>query len=97
MGVLFVSATRRIMVCLPESLVEELDGLSCQEKQNRSQLMREAIRFYLEERRKSDLREQMRRGYQEMAQINLRLAQEAFACEEEADRVMQRILWSVVE
>lgn len=87
-----MSATRRIMVCLPESLVEEMDGMSGQEKTNRSELMREAIRFYLAEKRKCTLREQMRRGYLEMAQINLELAQEACACEEEAYVTTKRML-----
>ncbi|MFY9175496.1 MAG: ribbon-helix-helix protein, CopG family [Peptococcia bacterium] len=87
-----MSATRRIMVCLPESLVEEMDCLMEGEKRNRSELMREALRFYLEEKRKSNLREQLRHGYVEMAQINLKLAQEACYCEEEADVTIKKML-----
>jgi len=87
-----VSATRRIMICIPESLLEELDDMTGRENKNRSELMREAMRFYLAEKRKSRLREQMRRGYLEMAQINLALAQEAYQYEEEVNIVIERKL-----
>ncbi|HWI65567.1 MAG TPA: hypothetical protein VNT75_27380, partial [Symbiobacteriaceae bacterium] len=43
---------------------------------NRSALVREAVRIYVEERKKRDMREQMKRGYREMARINLTLAEE---------------------
>lgn len=82
-GVFLVADNKRIMISLPVSLLEEVDGITGQEKTNRSRLIREAMRFYLEERKKSRLREEMRRGYLEMAQINLALAQEAFFYEEE--------------
>lgn len=80
------------MICLPDSLLEEVDGITGLEKKNRSELIREAMRFYLQERRKSLLREQMRRGYLEMAQINLFLAQEAFSYEEEVSLVIEHTL-----
>lgn len=84
--------TKRIMICLPAALLEEVDVVIGVEKTNRSQLIREAMRFYLHEKQKSRLREEMRRGYQEMARINLLLAQEAFNCEEEASYLMERRL-----
>lgn len=80
---------KRIMISLPASLLEEVDGITGQDRTNRSQLIREAMRFYLEERKKSRLREEMRRGYLEMAQINLSLAQEAFSYEEEVRIVIE--------
>ncbi|MGE5676365.1 MAG: hypothetical protein ACM3XM_21185 [Mycobacterium leprae] len=46
------------------------------EQENRSTLMQEAVRIYVQERKKRDMREQMKRGYQEMARINLTLAEE---------------------
>lgn len=80
---------KRIIISLPISLLEEVDGITGEERTNRSQLIREAMRFYLEERKKSRLREAMRRGYLEMAQINLALAQEAFYYEEEVRVVIE--------
>lgn len=84
--------TKRIMICLPVSLLEEVDVVIGVEKMNRSQLIREAMRFYLNEKQKSRLREEMRKGYQEMARINLLLAQEAFECEEEVSNFMEHRL-----
>lgn len=80
---------KRIIISLPISLLEEVDGITGEERTNRSQLIREAMRFYLEERKKSRLREELRRGYLEMAQINLTLAQEAFSYEEEVRVVIE--------
>jgi CopG family transcriptional regulator/antitoxin EndoAI len=80
------------MICLPVSLLEEVDGIINTENKNRSELIREAMRFYLEEKRKSRLREQMRIGYQEMAQLNLALAEESCYCEEEARLLIERKL-----
>ena len=87
---IFVADSKRIMVSLPTSLLEEVDGLINLEKKNRSELIREAMRFYLEEKRKSHMREQMRVGYLEMAQINLTLAEEFNYCEEEANSLIER-------
>ncbi|MGB9886139.1 MAG: CopG family ribbon-helix-helix protein [Moorellales bacterium] len=75
---------RRIMISLPQSLLEEVDGLAAVERRNRSEFIREAMRVYIAERKRRTVREEMKRGYQEMAALNLALAQEHFALEEEA-------------
>lgn len=67
---------RRIMVTVPDNLLREVDGLVSVERLNRSALIREAVRIYVEERKRQDVREQLVRGYQEMATINLALAEE---------------------
>jgi len=85
-----VADSKRIMVSLPTSLLEEVDGLINLEKKNRSELIREAMRFYLVEKRKSHLREQMRVGYLEMGRINLTLSEEFNYCEEEANSLIER-------
>ncbi|MBZ4654960.1 MAG: putative transcriptional regulator with CopG/Arc/MetJ DNA-binding domain and metal-binding domain [Peptococcaceae bacterium] len=87
-----MSETKRIMICLPADLLEEVDGIMTIEKKNRSEFIREAMRFYLAETKRKNLREQMRRGYLEMAQINLTLAQEAFYSELEVDILYQNKL-----
>ncbi len=73
-----MSCLKRIVISLPESLLKEVDGMVLLEQKNRSELVREAMRLYLAERRRLSLREQMKRGYQEMAHINLSLALEEF-------------------
>ena len=61
--------------CLHRSC-EQVDGLAALERTDRDALIREAVRIYVEERKKRDMREQMRRGYREMSRINLTLAEE---------------------
>lgn len=67
---------RRIMISIPNSLLQEVDGIIAVEKRNRSEFVREAMRMYIEERKRKAVREIMKRGYQEMAIINLTLAEE---------------------
>ncbi len=71
------------MISLPESLLAEVDGIVTLEKRNRSEFIREAINSILHERRKKGIREQMRKGYLEMAQLNLAMAKELFPTEQE--------------
>ena len=78
-----MAASKRIMISLPLTLLEEVDSAMCSEKMNRSELIREAMSFYLREKRRIRLREEMRQGYLEMARLNLVISQECFDCEEE--------------
>jgi len=86
------SATTEILIRLPQALVSELDGLVKQENGNRSELIYQATKMYIRERRKRQIRESMRRGYMEMAKINLNIASEAFQAESEADHTVERLV-----
>ncbi len=66
-----MARSRRIMISVPAGLLEEVDGIAALEKGNRSEVIRCAVRAYIEERKKRETREWMRRGYIEMAQVNL--------------------------
>lgn len=77
-------ASKRIIITVPENLLSEMDTLTTVESKNRSEIVREAIRFYLRERKKNLTREQMKKGYLEMAELNLNLASENYGLEEEA-------------
>ncbi|WP_277998702.1 CopG family ribbon-helix-helix protein [Moorella sulfitireducens] len=77
---------KRIMISLPESLLAEVDGLATLERRNRSEFIREAMKLYITERKRRNIREQMKRGYQEMASINLSLAVEHYDIENEAQK-----------
>ncbi|RKD25326.1 transcriptional regulator, CopG family [Caminicella sporogenes DSM 14501] len=66
-----MAESRRIMVCVPDSLLQEVDYIVKLENKNRSEFIREAMKLYLRERKKMDIREAMKIGYQEMASINL--------------------------
>ncbi len=95
--VFFVSEehTKRIMVSLPQHLVNELDGLLENEDINRSEVIHQATKMYLRERKKSKIRETMQQGYMEMAKINLNIATEAFLVEEEAEHTLDRLVSGV--
>lgn len=78
-----MAESKRIMISLPESLLAEVDGIVTVEKRNRSEFIREALNSILYERRKRGIQEQMRKGYLEMAQLNLSIARELFSTEQE--------------
>jgi len=93
--VLSKSNTKRIMISLPQHLLQEVDGVVQKERSNRSELIRQAMSLYLKERKKRFIRETMQRGYLEMAKINLNMASEAFEAEEEADLTLDRLVSGV--
>jgi len=77
------------MISLPDSLLAEVDGIAATDRINRSEFIREAMRFYITERRRRLLREQMKNGYLEMAKINLTLAIENYRLESEAELIFK--------
>lgn len=89
---LALAETKRIMISLPNHLLEEVDGIVATEKRTRSDFIREAMRLYLEEREKQDIRNRMQKGYMEMAKLNLRLANEAFEVENEANVIAELLV-----
>jgi CopG family transcriptional regulator/antitoxin EndoAI len=87
--------TKRIMISLPDYLLQEVDKIVKHENSNRSEFIRQAMKVYLLERKKRQLRDSMQRGYMEMAKINLNIASEAFQAEEDADTILDRLVSGV--
>lgn len=83
---------KRIMISIPNSLLQEVDGIIAMEKLSRSQFVREAMRLYIEERKRKAVRDLMRKGYQEMAVINLTLAEEGLSADVEVYEMMPTLL-----
>ena len=52
-----------------------MDLIASNDKQSRSELIREAMRLYVKERKRLELVEKMKEEYQLMAKINLEYAQ----------------------
>lgn len=75
---------RKITITLPAELLAAVDGIVQQEKRKRSQVICDALWGHLEYRRRQALRQQLVRGYQEMGQLNLRLAEDGTAWPVEA-------------
>lgn len=86
---------RDIVISLPQQLLNEVDGIMQQENVNRNELIHQATRMYLRDRKKRQIRESMRQGYMEMAKINLNMASEAFLAEEEAESTLDRLVGGV--
>ncbi len=87
-----MARTKRIMISLPQNLLKEVDGVVEMERRTRSEFIREAMKLYLQERRKKQIRERMQEGYMEMARLNLTLANEAINAENEADRLAEEMV-----
>jgi len=77
---------KKILISLPDSLLDELDAMVDSQQVNRSELIREAMRFYLKEKKRVEMSARMKKGYEEMAEINLEIANAWLA----ADTCLQR-------
>jgi CopG family transcriptional regulator/antitoxin EndoAI len=70
---------RRVVVLLPESLLEEVDKVAQKEYSSRSAFIRAAMTYLLAEKRRAEMREKMIAGYQKMGPLNLKLAEEGIS------------------
>lgn len=75
MGGVFLAEFRKILISLPDNLLKEVDTIVSVEKTNRSEFVRRAMRLYIREKRRIEMRDKMKKGYQEMAEINIKLAE----------------------
>ena len=76
-------SSKRIIVTISEVLLSEVDHFTALENRNRSEIVREAIKMYLQVRKRELMIEQMKKGYMEMAPINLMIACESSSLEDE--------------
>ncbi len=76
-----MAAQKKILVSLPEAFLAELDALAEEEAVNRSELIRQAVRQLLERKHTIQIRDSMRRGYEEMSRINSEWAELGIAAD----------------
>ena len=81
-----MAESRKIIISLPSSLLEEVDNIASLEKINRSEFVRQAMKLYIREKKRIEKTESMKKGYREMAQINMKLAEICL----EADNEIQK-------
>ncbi len=74
---------KRIVISLPGSLLEEVDSMSYIEQCNRSEFVRKAMKHYLKEIKRINFTENMKKGYIEMTQINITLAEVGLCADQE--------------
>lgn len=82
-----MSNVKRIMISLPDTLLAEVDGIAAADRLNRSEFIRKAMNFYISECKRRILREEMKKGYLEMAKINLALVLEHYRLEAEVKEI----------
>ena len=70
-----MSEVARVTISLAPELLRATDEIARQDNKPRSGVIREALALYLKERE----RQEMIRGYQEMAELNRELAEEPVA------------------
>jgi CopG family transcriptional regulator/antitoxin EndoAI len=73
-----LNGLRKILISVPDNLLKEVDSIVSVERTNRSEFVRRAMKLYIREKKKIEVRELMKQGYQEMAEINLKLAEMCF-------------------
>ena len=81
-----MSRQKKILISLPDALLTEVDNLATAQKINRSEFIREAMKLYIHERKKADITLKLKKGYEEMAKINLELAEYCL----DADNIQQQ-------
>lgn len=74
--------SKRINVILSDETLAVLDRVA--PRGNRSRLIDHAVRQYVKNRSRQNLRQRLKEGYLASAKLNLELAQEWFPLEEEA-------------
>lgn len=88
---------KKILISVPDNLLEELDVMVSNEKTNRSMIVREAMSLYIREKHKVELRDKMKRGYEEMAEINLRLAEGCLGADNDQQSIYEEKLGEMEE
>ncbi|WP_027625184.1 CopG family ribbon-helix-helix protein [Clostridium lundense] len=74
-----MSSSKRLVVNLSETLNNEFNKALKEDSKKRSEFIREVIILYIEEKKRLKEMEQMKKGYLEMAKINLEFAEMGFA------------------
>jgi CopG family transcriptional regulator / antitoxin EndoAI len=74
-----MSSSKKLVVNLSEALNNEFNKALKEDCKKRSEFIREAIILYIEEKKKLNNIEEMKRGYIEMAKINLEMSEMGFA------------------
>ena len=87
-----VSEMKKIILSLPEELLEKVDDQLKYEEISRSEWIRRALVLALEQAKKDRIRARMERGYQEMGLLNLELAEEAMEADNSDFAIYEKVL-----
>ena len=80
-----MSECKKIVVNVPDSLLDDVDRFAKSDGVSRSVVIHEAMKEYISGRKANLLREQLKKGYEQMAAINIEWAENCL----EADNLCQ--------
>jgi CopG family transcriptional regulator/antitoxin EndoAI len=83
---------KKILISVPDYLLKEVDNIVSVERINRSQFVREAVKLYLLQKKKIEMRDVMKKGYEQMAQINIEFAEIFFEIDNEQQQIYENRL-----
>lgn len=62
---------KKVLISLPDTLLDEADNMAYSQNVNRSEFIREAMKMYIREKKKNEICRRLKKGYEEMAEFNL--------------------------
>ena len=81
-----MSRQKKILISLPDALLTDVDNLATSRKINRSELVREAMRTYIDKQKRASLEKSLKEGSIAMGDINIEIAELSL----EADNIQQQ-------
>ena len=66
---------KKILLSIPDSLLDEADSMAYSQNINRSEFIRDAIKLYIREKKKNEIVASLKKGYEEMGIFNLEYSQ----------------------
>ncbi len=79
-----MAQNKKILLSLPEDLLESLDEMAKRDGVSRTDFIRTLLQDYVQTKQRSLLRKQLKSGYAEMGKMNLELAEMCFDADTEA-------------
>ncbi len=78
-----MTQSKKIEVTVPASLLDDVDSLAKLDGVSRSDVVSRAMREYITGRKNKNLRKQLKKGYEEMAAINIEWAENCLEADNE--------------
>lgn len=75
----FLPNIKELKIKIPDYLLEEIDSYCGQNEEHRNSILLDAVKLYLRERKKEEVRNNLKKGYLKMATLNRQLADEGFS------------------
>ncbi len=70
-----MAETRKVVVSIPSNLLEEASCMVPMEYKNMSDFVMEAMKLFIEEKKKLEIIEKLKKGYKDMSDLNVRLSE----------------------